>query len=66
MANGWIVASGRHFADDPVAAKQRLVAAGVNFRVEDAEPEIERSAEEVVVYYVVTLRWCRRRVEGDR
>ena len=44
-------------------AKQRLVAAGVDFTVPDGEPEITGTADDCLVYYVVTLTWCSRRVE---
>lgn len=54
------IASGNHVAVDPVAAKRRLVDAGVDFTVADGEPEITGTAESCLVFYVVTLTWCSR------
>ena len=47
---------------DPVAAKRKLVKAGVDFRIPDGEPEITGTAESCLVLYVVSLTWCSRGV----
>ena len=45
---------------DPVASKQELLEMGVDFTIEDNEPEITGTADECLVYYVVTLTFCRQ------
>ena len=54
------LADGRHVPNDPVQAKERLVKDGVDFRIPDGEAEVVGSAEECLVYYVVTLFFQRR------
>lgn len=51
---------------DPVKAKQRLVDAGVDFTIPDGEPEIMGTAETCIVYYIVTLTWCSRQIDGSK
>ncbi|MCJ1452107.1 hypothetical protein MMC28_002448 [Mycoblastus sanguinarius] len=55
---GWTgvkLPSGRHVPNDPVKAKVRLERDGVDFRVEDGEPEI--LGDDCSTYYVVTLTY---------
>lgn len=66
-ANPIFSAAGRQFRVDPAAAKRELMADGVEFRVEDGEPEFEGSSDECLVYYVVTLTYCKeRRQDSER
>ena len=44
-----------------MAAKRELMADGVDFRVEDGEPEFEGSVNQCLVYYVVKLTYCKKR-----
>ncbi len=47
---------------DPMTAKKELVADGVDFTVDDGEPEIQGTAEECLVYYVVALTYWAQKV----
>jgi len=49
-----------------VAAKQELMADGIDFRVEDGEPELEGSSDECLVFYVVTLTYCKERGKDSK
>ena len=46
--------SGGPVADDPGAAKPRLVAVGVDSRIDAFTPEISTSVEECTVYFVTS------------
>lgn len=48
---------------DPVKAKERLTADGVDFTILDGEPEIVGSAEDCLTYYVVTLVFEAQRLD---
>ncbi|KAG8526531.1 uncharacterized protein KY384_008731 [Bacidia gigantensis] len=55
---------GTHVNIDPIAARRRLEEHGVDFTVEDGEPECTNTGDARLTYYVVTLVFEKREVEG--
>lgn len=53
--HGMKLPKGEHVPSDPKEAKERLVKAGVDFRVWDGEPEIQ--VDDCLTYYVVSLTY---------